>query len=92
MICTFIVYNNEKEKIHDALYQKSKWNNSLKEINWRIDVKTASSKGDTTNEPIALVELSTSKSAAKFSMDKQQISELMTQLDQIQKKIEEASY
>lgn len=89
---SFIVYNNEKEKIHDALYQKSKWNNSLKEINWRIDVKTASSKGDTANEPVALVELSTSKTATKFSMDKQQVSELMTQLDQIQRKIEEASY
>ncbi len=86
------MYNNEKEKIHDAMYQKSKWNNSLKEINWRIDVKTASSKGDATNEPIALVELSTSKSTAKFSMDKQQISDIMTQFNQIQKKIEEASF
>jgi len=88
----FIVYSNEKEKIHDALYQQSRWNNSLKEMNWRIDVKTASSKSATTNEPIALIELSTSKMSTKFSMDKQQISDLMSQFNQIQKKIEEASY
>lgn len=35
-------WRSERSKIHEALQKKSNWNSSLKNLSWRIDVKTAS--------------------------------------------------
>lgn len=33
-------WKSQKVKIHDVLVQKSSWNNKLKDVNWRIDLKS----------------------------------------------------
>lgn len=46
-----------KNKIHDTLVSKTNWNNSLKKVSWRIDVKSQSKSAENINEPSAIVEL-----------------------------------
>lgn len=46
-----------KNKIHDTLVSKTNWNNSLKQVSWRIDVKSQSKSAENINEPSAIVEL-----------------------------------
>ena len=46
-----------KNKIHDTLVSKTNWNNTLKKVSWRIDVKSQSKTTENLNEPSAIVEL-----------------------------------
>jgi hypothetical protein len=92
-------WNNEREKIHNAILQKSTYNNSITSLKWRIDVEAANKKNtEISNEPTALFELQFKKvisdktSTAKFEMNRLQVQEMVKTLDQIQKKIDEASY
>jgi hypothetical protein len=49
-------WRNHKNKIHDALVAATSWNNSLKCVNWRIDVKSQSKNIDQLNIPTAIME------------------------------------
>jgi len=91
-------WNNEREKIHNAILQKSTYNNSITSLKWRIDVEAANKKNTEVSEPTALFEIQFKKfisdntSTAKFEMNRLQVQEMVNTLDQIQKKIDEASY
>jgi len=91
-------WNNEREKIHNAILQKSTYNNSITSLKWRIDVEAANKKNIEVSEPTALFEIQFKKfisdntSTAKFEMSRLQVQEMVNTLDQIQKKIDEASY
>eukprot|EP01122_Echinamoeba_exundans_P014668 TRINITY_DN6689_c0_g1_i1.p1 TRINITY_DN6689_c0_g1~~TRINITY_DN6689_c0_g1_i1.p1 ORF type:complete len:197 (-),score=56.05 TRINITY_DN6689_c0_g1_i1:98-688(-) len=54
------VWRTQRPKIHDALTLKSKLNNSLKNLSWRVDVKTqtkaAAALKQELNEPVAIAE------------------------------------
>ena len=68
---------------------------------WRVDVKAMSRNVAEINEPVAFFEHifkaghqfhdNTTSSTAKFEMDRTQVSEMLKNLTEIQKKIEEAS-
>ena len=47
----------QKTKIHDILVQKSSWNNRLKDMSWRIDVKAQARHIEQLNSPVAIVEM-----------------------------------
>ena len=47
----------QKAKIHESLVQKSSWNNRLKDMSWRIDVKTQARRIEQLNAPVAIVEM-----------------------------------
>ena len=50
-------WKTHKNKIHDVLVSQSNWNNSLKKVSWRIDIKSQSRNVDQMSEPTAIVEL-----------------------------------
>jgi len=92
-------WNNEREKIHNALLLSSTYNNSVTSLKWRIDVEAANKKNTEANEPTALFEIQFKKGAsdnasspAKFEMNRLQVAEIVNTFDLIQKKIDEASY
>ena len=51
------VWGNQKNKIHEQLIQKCTWSNKLKNITWRIDLKSSSRHDNQLNEPSAIMEL-----------------------------------
>lgn len=94
-------WNNERDKIHNALLSASTYNNSITSLKWRIDVEAANKKNTEVNEPTALFEIllkkgasdnATATTTAKFEMNRSQVAEMVNVFDQIQKKIDEASY
>lgn len=54
-------WKSQKTKIHDVLVQKSSWNNKLKDINWRIDLKSQARQLQQINTPVAIVEMQVEK-------------------------------
>lgn len=54
-------WKSQKAKIHDVLVQKSSWNNKLKDINWRIDLKSQARHLQQINTPVAIVEMQVEK-------------------------------
>lgn len=54
-------WKSQKAKIHDVLVQRSSWNNKLKDINWRIDLKSQARHLQQINTPVAIVEMQVEK-------------------------------
>lgn len=54
-------WKSQKVKIHDVLVQKSSWNNKLKDVNWRIDLKSQARHLEQINTPVAIVEMQVEK-------------------------------
>lgn len=50
-------WKNQKNKIHDAVISKTTWNNTLKNVSWRIDIKSQARRLDEINTPTAIMEL-----------------------------------
>ena len=50
-------WKSHKSKIHDVVVQKSCWNNRLKNLSWRVDVKTQARHMQQLNTPVAIVEM-----------------------------------
>ncbi|XP_078005663.1 COMM domain-containing protein 1 isoform X2 [Phascolarctos cinereus] len=55
-------WKNHKTKIKESLINQSRWENSLKAMNWRVDLKSQSKHLDQINAPVAIVELELGKS------------------------------
>lgn len=54
-------WKSQKVKIHDVLVQKSSWNNKLKDVSWRIDLKSQGRHLQQINTPVAIVEMQLEK-------------------------------
>ena len=50
-------WKSQKVKIHDVMVQKSSWNNKLKDVSWRIDLKSQGRHLHQINTPVAIVEM-----------------------------------
>jgi len=50
-------WKNHKNKIHETLIAKATWNNTLKHVSWRIDIKSQAKNIDEVNTPTAIMEL-----------------------------------
>lgn len=50
-------WKSQKSKIHDVLVDKSRWNNKLKELSWRIDFKNQARHVSQINTPVAIVQM-----------------------------------
>lgn len=50
-------WRSQKNKIHDSLVQKALWGNQLKDISWRVDLKTQARHVAQINSPVAVVEM-----------------------------------
>ncbi|XP_061317365.1 COMM domain-containing protein 1 isoform X4 [Pezoporus flaviventris] len=54
-------WKNHRMKIHESLINQSRWGNVLKNINWRVDLKSQSRHMDQINTPVAIVEMELGK-------------------------------
>jgi len=87
----------QKAKIHDYVYRKVRWNNTLQKISWRIDVKTKTKAVSEVNEPTAIVEMSIGKNKdqdqklVRFEMDKEQLAQVLLQINNIQQQLTSSS-
>ncbi|XP_072860071.2 COMM domain-containing protein 1 isoform X2 [Pogona vitticeps] len=54
-------WKNHRVKIRESLIDQSKWENSLKNMSWRVDLKSQSRNGDQLNSPVAIVEMELGK-------------------------------
>jgi len=82
----------------------SRWNNSFKNLSFRVDVEAMTKSGRETGEPLALVEFTTTSNVnrgasnsganatAKFEMNRTQMNEMLETLREIQKKFDESSF
>ncbi|KAG8584131.1 hypothetical protein GDO81_008694 [Engystomops pustulosus] len=50
-------WKNHKKKIRESVINQSKWENTLKGLKWRIDVKSQSRHVDQVNSAAAIVEM-----------------------------------
>lgn len=83
-----------KNKIHDTLVSKTNWNNSLKKVSWRIDVKSQSKSAENINEPSAIVELqienpeeSQKTEVVQFEMDESRLAHVLQNMKDIEDQI-----
>jgi nicotinic acid mononucleotide adenylyltransferase len=74
------------------------WNNHIKQLAWRVDIKTASKNVAEINEPVAMLELSVEKGTrgdgvqiVRCGLSRAGVSETLRILEEIQHKIEELS-
>nr|XP_033794122.1 COMM domain-containing protein 1 isoform X2 [Geotrypetes seraphini] len=54
-------WKNHKTNIRESLITQSRWDNSLKTINWRVDLKSQSRDMDLGNTPVAIAEIELGK-------------------------------
>ncbi|XP_040408628.1 COMM domain-containing protein 1 isoform X1 [Cygnus olor] len=54
-------WKNHRVKIHESLVNQSRWDNVLKNMNWRVDLKSQSRHIDQINTPVAIVEMELGK-------------------------------
>lgn len=54
-------WKNHRMKIHESLINQSRWDNVLKNMNWRVDLKSQSRHIDQINTPVAIVEMELGK-------------------------------
>ncbi|XP_010081251.1 PREDICTED: COMM domain-containing protein 1, partial [Pterocles gutturalis] len=54
-------WKNHRIKIHESLINQSCWENVLKNMNWRVDLKSQSRHIDQINTPVAIVEMELGK-------------------------------
>ncbi|XP_042652109.1 COMM domain-containing protein 1-like isoform X3 [Tyto alba] len=54
-------WKNHRIKIHESLINQSRWDNVLKNMNWRVDLKSQSRHVDQINTPVAIVEMELGK-------------------------------
>jgi len=91
-------WKSQKVKIHDVMVQKSSWNNKLKDVSWRIDLKSQGRHLQQINTPVAIVEMQLENRSTEnketdvfqFEMDESQLSNVLSSIDEIEQKL--ASY
>ncbi|XP_042301320.1 COMM domain-containing protein 1 isoform X1 [Sceloporus undulatus] len=59
-------WRNHRMKIRDNLINQSKWENSLKNLSWRVDFKSQSRNIDQLSSPVAIVEMELRKNGQPF--------------------------
>mmetsp|Transcript_17952 Transcript_17952/g.30535 ORF Transcript_17952/g.30535 Transcript_17952/m.30535 type:complete len:188 (+) Transcript_17952:13-576(+) len=84
----------KKPDLHEKILNKCKWNDSLLQFSWRIDVKTKSRKFNSLTEPTAIIELNVGKhdipsddprnNLFRFEMTKDQLSDTLKQIESIE--------
>ncbi|KAM6460165.1 COMM domain-containing protein 1 [Liasis olivaceus] len=85
-------WKNQRAKIHESLINQSKWENSLKSISWRVDLKTQSRHVDQMNSPVAIVEMELEKNGQESELltvefDEIELNEMLKKLSEIEDSI-----
>ncbi|XP_075605781.1 COMM domain-containing protein 1 isoform X4 [Balearica regulorum gibbericeps] len=82
-------WKNHRIKIHESLINQSCWDNILKNMNWRVDLKSQSRHVDQINTPVALVEMELGKNGQEseflcLEFDEAKVSQMLKKLSEIE--------
>lgn len=50
-------WKGHRARVRESLLAQSRWEPALRGLSWRVDLQTATSRGQMSNSPVALVEL-----------------------------------
>ncbi|XP_075781734.1 COMM domain-containing protein 1 isoform X2 [Pelodiscus sinensis] len=59
-------WKNHRTKIRESLINQSRWDNTMKNMNWRVDLKSQSRHIDQINTPVAIVEMELGKNGQRW--------------------------
>ncbi|XP_005019167.2 COMM domain-containing protein 1 [Anas acuta] len=82
-------WKNHRVKIHESLVNQSRWDNVLKNMNWRVDLKSQSRHIDQINTPVAIVEMELGKNGQEseflcLEFDEAKVSQMLKKLSEIE--------
>uniref|UniRef100_A0A8B9I4H1 COMM domain-containing protein 1 n=2 Tax=Anser TaxID=8842 RepID=A0A8B9I4H1_9AVES len=82
-------WKNHRVKIHESLVNQSRWDNVLKNMNWRVDLKSQSRHIDQINTPVAIVEMELGKNGQEseflcLEFDEAKVSQMLKNLSEIE--------
>lgn len=79
----------------------SSWNDHLKQLSWRVDIKAASKQVSEINEPVAILEFglerghirgkAQSAKVVRCELDRSGLADILSAIDDIQKHIDSTS-
>mmetsp|Transcript_19929 Transcript_19929/g.28648 ORF Transcript_19929/g.28648 Transcript_19929/m.28648 type:complete len:187 (-) Transcript_19929:123-683(-) len=91
-------WTNEREKIHNSILRGCTWNNKLKQLSWRVDMKAASKNMPEINEPVAMIEFGMDgelnkeeSGVVRCELNRTKVGEILGTLEEIQRKIDTLS-
>ncbi|XP_048791009.1 COMM domain-containing protein 1 isoform X1 [Lagopus muta] len=82
-------WKNHRVRIHESLVNQSRWDNVLKNMNWRVDLKSQSRHVDQINTPVAIVEMELGKNGQEseflcLEFDEAKVSQMLKKLSEIE--------
>eukprot|EP00076_Gallus_gallus_P006460 XP_001231776.1 COMM domain-containing protein 1 isoform X1 [Gallus gallus] len=82
-------WKNHRVKIRESLVNQSCWDNVLKNMNWRVDLKSQSRHVDQINTPVAIVEMELGKYGQEseflcLEFDEAKVSQMLKKLTEIE--------
>ncbi|XP_052533286.1 COMM domain-containing protein 1 isoform X1 [Tympanuchus pallidicinctus] len=82
-------WKNHRVRIHESLVNQSCWDNVLKNMNWRVDLKSQSRHVDQINTPVAIVEMELGKNGQEseflcLEFDEAKVSQMLKKLSEIE--------
>nr|XP_025966313.1 COMM domain-containing protein 1 [Dromaius novaehollandiae] len=82
-------WKNHRIKIRESLINQSRWDNVLKNMNWRVDLKSQSRHIDQINTPVAIVEMELGKNGQEseflcLEFDEAKVNQMLKKLSEIE--------
>uniref|UniRef100_A0A8C9L340 COMM domain-containing protein 1 n=1 Tax=Serinus canaria TaxID=9135 RepID=A0A8C9L340_SERCA len=82
-------WKNHRTQIHESLINQSRWDNVLKNMNWRVDLKSQLRHIDQINTPVAIVEMELGKNGQEseflcLEFDEAKVSQMLKKLSEIE--------
>uniref|UniRef100_A0A8C8R574 COMM domain-containing protein 1 n=1 Tax=Pelusios castaneus TaxID=367368 RepID=A0A8C8R574_9SAUR len=85
-------WKNNRTKIRESLINQSRWDNTVKKFNWRVDLKSQSRHIDQINTPVAIVEMELGKNGQEseflcLEFDEAKVNQMLKKLSEIEESI-----
>ncbi|XP_062866197.1 COMM domain-containing protein 1 [Trichomycterus rosablanca] len=86
-------WKSHRSRVRESLLAQSRWEPALRNVSWRVDLQTAASRGQTSNSPVALVELEMGRNGQDsefvcLEFDEQKIRRMLKTMSEIQEQID----
>ncbi|XP_060755063.1 COMM domain-containing protein 1 [Neoarius graeffei] len=86
-------WKGHRARVRDSLLAQSRWEPALRGLSWRVDLQTATSRGQTSNSPVALVELELGRNGQDsefvcLEFDELKINQVLKKMAEIQESID----
>ncbi|XP_019372160.1 PREDICTED: COMM domain-containing protein 1 isoform X1 [Gavialis gangeticus] len=85
-------WKSHRTKIRESLINQSRWDNTLRNVNWRVDLKSQSRHIDQINTPVAIVEMELGKNGKEsdflcLEFDEARVNQMLKKLSEIEESI-----